>query len=76
MISGISSKTGKVYHGYYGKYLNGPDIVEFLDKIRLGEGKRKFAIHWDNCPVHKSGVVKEYAIEHNLQLVKNVPYGP
>ena len=32
--------------------------------------------HWDNCPVHKSHLVKEYMDQKGLKVIEHPPYSP
>ena len=75
----ISPSRGRVYYHYGERSFNAQDIMYLLREVRLASGPNaKLAIFWDNCRIHISHAVREFAItpEINIQLVRNIPYSP
>lgn len=52
------------------------DMCRFLDKVREANGERKMVMILDNCPVHRSAVVKEHAAVLDIILLFLPPYSP
>jgi len=76
LIGAITSKTGRHYLKYYGKYLKSNDFIDFVRVLKQKVLPAKLAIFTDNCSIHKSKKVKAYIKEENIPMVFNIPYKP
>jgi len=75
-MGGVSMKTGKFSYISSNKYFDRWDTIKFLRMIRHQHRRRKLAVFWDNCSIHKTQEIKDEVRRLNIKLIHNVPYKP
>lgn len=52
-------------------------VLTFLTRLKAMETPGKpIAVFWDNASIHKSKIVKKFALKNNIRLIFNAPYRP
>ena len=75
VIGAISNK-GTYFYYASPNYFNANDVVKFLKLIKGKMRTKPWALFWDNCPTHRSLVVKDFLEQHNIPVVCNIAYMP
>ena len=55
---------------------NGEQFLDYMKQLHAGMTGRRYAIYWDNCAIHKTIAVREWAAEVGVKFVLGVPYCP
>jgi len=56
------------------KALNGEKFLKFIKKLKRKDKENKMSYLMDNCVIHRTKKLKEYAIKEKMHLIYNVPY--
>jgi transposase len=51
-------------------------MLEFLKILKRQNCGKQIAIFLDNCSVHKTNKVKQFAIDNKIEMVFNIAYCP
>ena len=52
-------------------------MMYFLYQLKQKiDKRRKTFIYWDNLPMHKSQVVKEWCHSNKIKIIRCIPYHP
>ena len=55
---------------------NGAQFLAYLKELHASLAGRKYALYCDNCSIHKTIAVREWAAEEGIEFVLGVPYCP
>lgn len=75
IVGAVSLRKGWVCHLIKRKSIKGVDFLEFMHQLRESM-QGEFALVVDNASIHLMNVVKQFAADNRIRLVRNVPYHP
>ena len=55
---------------------NGEQFLEYLKQLHDGMTGRSYALYVDNCAIHRTVKVREWAASVGVEFVHGVPYCP
>ena len=75
-MTALCAKTGHHHSIYKDRYFKATDFKKLLKTLVRINGLGKIAIFVDNCSIHKTIDVLDYAERKKIPMMFNLPYHP